>query len=363
MNKCLMRHLFDKAFLLGLCLSILLKQVYQSEMVIFVLVTVVLSMLVWVIKDPKFSTLTILILLIASVWWQEYAYFLPVLFYDGLMETGKKGMILNSSLVLLFFLSSGNYSTSLKLYIILLCALASYLALFTLRDKRLYQDYLLLEEEKCEHRFILESQNAELIRQQEITVNLELSNERNRIARDIHDNVGHLLSSALLQTAALKTINQEQHLVEPLNQLQETINEGMSSIRDSVHDLHDESISLSLACQNILKSFTFCNVEVRGSFTERISKEYKLACIMLIKEALANVMKHSQADTVIMDFQEHPGFYKLAIEDNGQQNRKKNPNEIGIGLIGMQERIEKLGGRLSWQQKEVGFLLLVILPK
>lgn len=363
MNKYIMRHLIDKALLLALCLSILLNQVYQSEMVIFVLVTIVLSMLVWGIKDPKFSTFALLILLIASVWWQEYAYFVPVLFYDGLMETGKKGLLLNCSLVLLFFLSSAQYSMSLSLYILLLCALASYLALFTLNDKRLYQDYLLLEEEKYEHRFNLESQNAELIKQQEITVNLELSNERNRIARDIHDNVGHLLSSALLQTGALKTINQEQRLVEPLNQLQETINEGMSSIRDSVHDLHDESLSLSLACRNILKSFTFCEVEVKGSFTERISKEYKLACIMLIKEALANVMKHSHADKVVLDFQEHPGFYKLAIKDNGRQNRKKNPNEIGIGLVGMQERIEKLGGRLSYQQKDTGFSLLVILPK
>lgn len=363
MDKFVMRNLFDKLFLVGLCLIILLTATYQNEMIIFLLVTIAFDMLIWVFREPKFSFLTILILLIAATWWPEYLYFIPILFYDGMMDKGKTISILNSGLIIIFLLNSSNYTNSLKGYIMLLCVLAGYFAIYATKDLSLKNAYFLLEEEKQENRFTLETQNAELIKQQEIKVNLELSNERNRIARDIHDNVGHLLSSALLQTGALKAINQEEKLSLPLNQLQETITEGMNSIRDSVHDLHDESLSLALACQNILQSFTFCEVEVLGAFSEKISKEYKLACIMLIKESLANVMKHSDADKVIIDFQNHPGFYKLTIEDNGLQNKNKNPNEIGIGLVGMQERMEKLGGRLSYCRKEIGFSVLAILPK
>lgn len=363
MNTFLIRNLLDKAILLGLCFTILLNQAYQSEMVIFVLATIVLSVLLWVTKKPKFSFFGILFLMIATVKWQEYAYFVPVLLYDGMMDERKEVSILNSGLILVFFLYSSAYPNSLKFYIILLCALAGYLAFLTVKDYSLRKDYLWLEQEKDENNFTFETENSELIKQQEIKVNLELSNERNRIARDIHDNVGHLLSSALLQTGALKAINQEEKLAVPLNQLQETITEGMNSIRDSVHDLYDESLSLSLACQNILLNFTFCEVEIAGVFPESISKEYKLACIMLIKEALANVMKHSNADKVTIGFMNHPGFYKLTIEDNGTQNKEKTPSEIGIGLIGMQERMEKLKGRLSYQQKEKSFSLIAILPK
>ncbi|WP_206912228.1 hypothetical protein IGL98_001282 [Enterococcus sp. DIV0840] len=308
MNKFVIRNLFDKAFLLGLCLLLLLNQTYQSEMVIFVLVTIVLSIILWVIKEPKLSILGILILLLAATKWPEYAYFVPILFYDGRMDEGKNMTIINSGLILIFLLYSSNYSNNLKLSILLLCGLSAYLAFLTLKDTGLHNDYLVLNEEKYENSFIFESQNSELIKKQEIKINLEFSNERNRIARDIHDNVGHLLSSALLQTGALKAINQDEKMLIPLNQLQETITQGMNSIRDSVHDLHDESLSLSLACENILQNFTFCEVELKGTFSEYISKEYKLACIMLIKESLANVMKHSNADKVTIHFQNHPVF-------------------------------------------------------
>lgn len=359
MNKCLPRSVFDKTVLLGLCMLILLKQDYQSEMVIFVLMTIVLSVAVQVVKDLKISILGILILLFAATKWPEYAYFVPILFYDGMMNCGKKMMIVTSGLIFIFLLWRNDYSYSLKLNILMLCGLAGYLAFLAFKDHLLREDYRLLEKEKNEKNFTLEAQNSELIKQQEIKVNLERSNERNRIARDIHDTVGHLLSSALLQTG----VNHEEKLTRPLNQLQETITQGMNSIRDSVHDLHDESLSLSLACQNIIQNFTFCEVKISGTFSEYISKEYKLACIMLIKESLANVMKHSNADKVTIRFQTHPGFHKLTIEDNGTQNIDKKPNEIGIGLIGMQERMEKLGGRLSCRRKEVGFSVLAILPK
>lgn len=363
MDKFKMRNIVDKVFLLGLCTIILINQTYQTEMVLFILVTMMLDIFLWVIKKPKFSFFGLLTLMISAAWWLEYAYFIPILFYDGMLEEGKNVSLLNSGLIVAFLLYSNEYSSSLKMYLLLLCGLAGYLAVLTTKEYTLRNNYILLEEENYENNFSFEAQNSDLIKQQEIKIDLELSNERNRIARDIHDNVGHLLSSALLQTGALKAINQEDKLKQPLDQLQKTITEGMNSIRESVHDLHDESLSLALACQNIVQNFTFCEVQLIGAFSERISKEYKLACLMLIKESLANVMKHSNADKVVIEFQDHPGFYKLTIEDNGTQNQSKNPNEIGIGLIGMQERIKKLGGRLSYRRKEIGFSVLAVLPK
>lgn len=363
MDKIKRRNVVDTVFLLGLCAIILVNQTYQNEMVIFILVTITLDTLLWAIKEPKFSFFGLLVLMIGASWWPEYAYFIPLFFYDGMLDEAKEVSFLNSGLIAVFLLYSHHYSNSLKLYLLLLCGLAGYLAVLTVNANKLQNDYLKLEEENHENNFSFEIQNSELIKQQEINIDLELSNERNRIARDIHDNVGHLLSSALLQTGALKAINQEEQLKQPLDQLQETITDGMNSIRQSVHDLHDESLSLALACQNIVQGFTFCEVELIGTFSECISKEYKLACIMLIKESLANVMKHSNADKVMIEFHEHPGFYKLTIEDNGTQNKNKNPIEIGIGLIGMQERIKKFGGRLSYHRSEIGFSVLALLPK
>lgn len=73
---------------------------------------------------------------------------------------------------------------------------------------------------------------------------LQTLRERNRIAREIHDNVGHMLSRSILQMGALITIHKEEPLHGQLAGVGETLNQAMNSIRESVHDLHDESIDL-----------------------------------------------------------------------------------------------------------------------
>ena len=64
--------------------------------------------------------------------------------------------------------------------------------------------------------------------------------ERNRIAREIHDNVGHMLSRAILQMGALSTVYEEEPLHGQLLKVNDTLNLAMNNIRESVHDLHDD---------------------------------------------------------------------------------------------------------------------------
>ena len=83
--------------------------------------------------------------------------------------------------------------------------------------------------------------------------------ERNRIARDIHDNVGHLLSRSILQIGAAIIINKNEELNLNLNLIKDTLNEAMNSIRNSVHDLHDDSIDLQIEIQKLINNFSFSN--------------------------------------------------------------------------------------------------------
>lgn len=82
---------------------------------------------------------------------------------------------------------------------------------------------------------------------QETQLALQIVEERNRIARDIHDNVGHLLSSAILQIGALEMINQEPKLKEPLENLSATVHTGMDRIRQmSMTSMRHRSLSTLL---------------------------------------------------------------------------------------------------------------------
>ena len=107
---------------------------------------------------------------------------------------------------------------------------------------------------------MLREQNKRLLSDQDREVHLATLAERNRIARDIHDNVGHLLSRAILLLGAISTINKDKTLAPQLELLSDTLDESMAKMRSSVHDLHDDSIDLE---KNIRE------IGVYGELTER----------------------------------------------------------------------------------------------
>ena len=124
-----------------------------------------------------------------------------------------------------------------------------------------YKKFNSTQDANWENESRLREQNDYLKSSQETEVALQIAEERNRIARDIHDNVGHLLSSAILQLGAIQAINQNKQLHLPLDQLNRTMNLGMDRIRESVHDLHHHSLPFPQALDLLLSDFQFCTVE------------------------------------------------------------------------------------------------------
>lgn len=363
MNKFDRQILLDKLIVLVFGVFLLFQDGFEREMVLFLLVSFTISLLPLLMKQPKWSLLNLCVLLLLSSQWPAYSYFLPLIIYDTLFDEKLVIPAISSGAVLVFFLISPNYLLIKKVFLLFLCLFSGYLSFRALQEEKLRNNYRKLESDSLEMKFFLENQNKHLLEQQETTIALEISEEQNRIARDIHDNVGHLLSSSLLQVGAIRTINKNEQLELLLNQLQATMDEGMNNIRASVHNLHEESLSLSAAVETMLHHFTFCTVKRLGEIPESISKDYKIAYLMMLKESLANIMKHSNATQVTIAFQTYPGFYKVTITDNGTYNKEKDFNELGIGLTGMKERIEKLSGWLTYYQTDSEFSVRAILPK
>lgn len=215
----------------------------------------------------------------------------------------------------------------------------------------------------------LQQRQQQLLEQQEVEINLATMNERTRIARDIHDNVGHLLSSALLQTAALRATCGANGAVPEdtataLDQLQGTLDRGMNSIRDSVHQLHEASLDLEQYLHKLLEDFSFCKTDCVVEIYSTPGKEVKYAVIAMVKEALSNVAKHSDADHFALRLKEHPGFYQLILEDDGGISHGSADllMDRGIGLRNIRDRIESLQGQFRIST-EGGFRLFLTIPK
>ena len=138
------------------------------------------------------------------------------------------------------------------------------------------------------------------------------------------------------------------------------LNSAMNSIRSSVHNLHDESETLREITEGIIKDFENCTMEY--DMSEIIPNKIKYCFAAIIKEALSNVIKHSNATAVKIVLREHPALYQLCIEDNGKGYSEKEADSKGIGLKNMQERVTSLGGTLQINGKN-GFRIFAVIPK
>ena len=223
-------------------------------------------------------------------------------------------------------------------------------------------------DDSTELTLLLQDKNRSLRDKQDYEIYAATLKERNRIAREIHDNVGHLLSRAILITGAMKMTNQISGLQEPFESLDSSLGEAMDSIRKSVHDLHDDAVDLEKALEEIIADFSFCSVDFSYYLSKTIAREVKYNVIAIVKEALNNVMKHSNANLVQLTVSESEDLYQVMIEDNGttiSPNTPTNPLNIetrGIGLINMTERVKKLHGTITFYSQN-GFRIYIKLPK
>lgn len=192
----------------------------------------------------------------------------------------------------------------------------------------------------------LQQKNSELIRKQDNEVNIATLKERNRIAREIHDNVGHLLSRALLQSGALLAVTDSEQMPLQYAQtaaLKETLSSAMNSIRESVHGLRDDSIDLHHAVGEAVEAVkSRFRIITDLDFSEKMPPNIKLCMIAVVKEALSNAVKHSSGDTIHIVIREHPALYQLCVTDNGKAAQIRA--NTGMGLNNMRERTEALGG-------------------
>ncbi|MBD5088588.1 MAG: two-component sensor histidine kinase [Clostridiales bacterium] len=201
--------------------------------------------------------------------------------------------------------------------------------------------------------------------EQDREIHLATLAERNRIAREIHDNVGHMLSRSILQLGAILTINKNETLDEPLSNLKDTLNTAMTSIRESVHDLRDESLDLELMILNMTKEFPNLDVKLDYDMSNHASKDIKYCFLAILKEAMTNTIKHSNGNAMEITIREHPALYQLLVQDNGTSNFSQT-NDInsnhGMGLDNMRERVTALGGTIHITSDN-GFRIFIIIQK
>ena len=190
--------------------------------------------------------------------------------------------------------------------------------------------------------------------------------ERRRIARELHDDIGQRLSLAVVQLDLFRG----QVAAEVLNRTDldgsiENLGSLVSDVHNLSHRLHSsklEHMGLTVAirdlCQQISQSYGleihFQEDAPRNHFAHDIS----LCFYRVAQEALNNVVKHSEANKAHLTLSEMPGLLRMQVQDSGV-GFKVSSAVAGLGLSAMHERLASIGGKLS-VESEPGRGALVI---
>jgi signal transduction histidine kinase len=173
--------------------------------------------------------------------------------------------------------------------------------------------------------------------------------ERQRLARELHDETGQALTSILL---GLKQLEGAQP--ESIAALRELVVATLQDVRRLAVELRPkvlDDFGLVPALERLTDGFaehTGIAVDLEtGAVTERLSPEVETAIYRIVQEALTNVVKHADARRVSVVLTRTDGRIKAVIEDDGKGFDPTASDDGGVGLVGMRERIELLDGTLA----------------
>ncbi|MDD2418432.1 MAG: histidine kinase [Oscillospiraceae bacterium] len=352
--------ILDKLLLLlGGFLLVIIQRISVYS-VITLLVGVSVSALSDVFNQRKFSLAAGISYAVLCFFHPEFNVFLPLVFYHVFMYNVYP---LYAVAIIPLITARGAFTQAApQTGIIFFMLIASFmLCRHSMTNRNLKAELMRQRDSGQETALLLESRNKDLIEKQDVEIHLATLAERNRIAREIHDNVGHMLSRSILQLGALKAVNMEPTTGDGLNVLHNTLSDAMDSIRRSVHNLYDESIDLNAQVLNIIRKFTYCPVKLDYDIESSMGRSLKYTFLSIIREALSNIARHSDATQVNILLKEHPGFFQLIIQDNGQ-GCKSSDSPNGIGLQNMHDRIAVFDGNMNIDKKN-GYKLFISIPK
>ncbi len=334
-----------------LCIYFAKNSMPNYQIAIVILIGLSVSFAVDIIK-PKYKTLVYTLFFITSTIYPVLIFSYPIVFM--LLSELPIPAVLAP---IIAFIIIGNFKTDIVL-----------LSLIALLTHHLINKYntekIQGESEYFKVKLEADKQKIEKIKSMENLekdIEIAILSERNRIAREIYDSVGHTISGAIIQSEAMRGLK-DKSLNKSIDSLQTNLKSGMADIRTSLHALHDKSIDLHLAISDVIQSNTSLDITLNYSVDSILTYNVKHDILSVIKEAISNTIKHSNAKTMHISIIEMPKHLSISIEDNDNKLREGDIGKRGIGFYSFENVSEKYQGRFTYEYQN-GIKLLFLLNK
>ncbi len=233
--------------------------------------------------------------------------------------------------------------------------------------------YLLYNRSKAKQSALLQ---AAIITQQDIATKgiIEAEErERKRIASDLHDGVGQLMTAAWLNMQAIneKTKSTDAETAELLDKAMHLVDESCKEVRAVSHNMMPNAL-LKKGLVNAVREFlqqiniksTKINLQTEG-LNNPLTNHVETVLYRIIQESVNNVIKHAQATSLDISINQDETGIDVMIEDNGKGfNFSEANKKDGIGLQNIKSRIEYLKGTVEWNTAEnKGTLVAIHIPE
>jgi signal transduction histidine kinase len=194
--------------------------------------------------------------------------------------------------------------------------------------------------------------------------------ERQRLARELHDETGQALTSILLGLKAVEEAPTVEKIREGANELRELVVATLQDVRRLAVELRPKALDdfgLTAALERLTQTFseaTGIEVQLEAALgDERFPGEVETTLYRIVQEALTNTVKHAGARKVSILLMRRGSAATAVIEDDGQGFDPGTVREDGLGLLGMRERVELLEGKLTVESSpESGTTLVAEVP-
>lgn len=313
-----------------------------------------------------------ILLMISSISLHQLPVFLYILLYNELAAIYFKRykptviFIITIGLAISLWLNPNLDSSALSRLSVLAMSLSTGLSLanFEKEITKLKESQYLAFETQKEIELTQESLENQLDSQKEIYI----LQERNRISREIHDSVGHVLTTNLIQLEALSklTENKIPQVSEMLKELRAFTRKGLNEVRKTVYELkpdHYEQVTLIESLTYLLENFeNQSSIKIYFSYNQArwlLNEKQQTTIYNTVKECLSNAIKHGQASTIRIHLYYTDNSLILTLKDNGSGQEKLS---YGFGLNNIVERVKLLQGKINFKtQVNKGFQVRLVL--
>jgi len=195
--------------------------------------------------------------------------------------------------------------------------------------------------------------------------------ERGHLARELHDELGALLTAAKLDVARLKSrlATQPPEIGQRLQHLTDSLNSGIALKRRIIEDLRPSSLSnlgLTASLEILAREFSErSGIEITTALEQvDLDESRQLTVYRLVQESLTNVGKYAEAKQVEISVHSHENHVEVEIRDDGKGFEVGQARPSTHGLAGMRHRVEAAGGRLTVSSEPGrGTRISAVLPK